>query len=227
MAGGESFRNQLWEANRDLWGEIGSMPFVREVGAGTLDERSFAFFIAEDLLYLDEFARVLATGATWATTPETRQMFLEHAATVYVVEQTLHSSLAPSLALDVEAIRERDPKPVTAAYTNHLHRAASTGPLAGLVAAVLPCYWVYNRVGEQLAASPPDHEIYRTWIASYASPEFGESVEAQLSLIDELGAAADEELRERLHRWFRQSLRYEWMFWDQAYRKADWPVGEE
>ncbi len=219
------FRESLLSENHETWEAIFSLPFVQEVGAGALDESRFAYFIEQDVLYLDEFARVLAAGAGWADTAETRQMFLEHASTVYAVEQALHSTVGTKLGLDLETVREQEHKPVTAAYTNHLHRAANTGPLGGLVAAVLPCYWVYQRVGERLAASPPGHELYATWIASYASEEFAASVNAQLELIDRLAAQANAAQIEQMKSWFRASLRYEWMFWDQAYQRLRWPVG--
>lgn len=222
---GYLFRQSLAEEHRDIWTEIEQLPFVREVGDATLDERSFACFIGEDVLYLDEFARVLASGAIWATTAETRQLFLQHASTVYAVEQALHVTIAPQVGIDVDVVRTREPRPVTAAYTNHMHRAAATGPLEAVAAAVLPCYWVYKHVGDMLAASPPSNELYRTWVETYSSPEFAEAVEAQLQLIDDLAAAASPELVARMHRLFRQSLRYEWMFWDQAYRRLEWPVG--
>ena len=30
--------------------------------------------------------------------------------------------------------------------------------------------------------------------------------------------------RDRVHRHFRTTSRYEWMFWDMGYRKQTWPV---
>ena len=30
--------------------------------------------------------------------------------------------------------------------------------------------------------------------------------------------------RERIHRHFRATSRYEWMFWDMGYRQERWPV---
>jgi len=219
-----SFRRELFERNEDVFRAIERHPFVQGVGDGTLPKGCFAYFLSEDLLYLDEFAKVLAAGARLADTPETRQLFLDHASNVRAVEQRLHESLLPELGIDAEAVRAREPKPGTLAYTSHLHRTAQ-GPLALLVAGVLPCYWVYAHVGELLLERSPQDPVYRTWVASYASPEFAAGVEAQLQLGDRLAADAGGTLREEMHRAFRRSIRYEWMFWDQAYRLADWPIG--
>lgn len=224
-ASGGLFRRQLAEENADIWAAIDELPFITEAAKGTLDETAFATFIAQDVLYLDEFAKVLARGAVWAGDADTRQLFLQHAANVYNVEQALHEGIGKAIGLDIGAVRRQEPRPVTLAYTNHLHHAAETGPLLGLVGAVLPCYWIYRHVGERMAASPPDHPIYRQWCEAYASPEFGAAVDAQFELLERLAPTADAATLDRTRRWFRRSMRYEWMFWDQAYRQLDWPVG--
>lgn len=219
-----SFRAELRATHGNLFHAIAEHPFVQGVGDGSLAKESFAYFLSQDVLYLDEFAKVLAAGATLADTADTRQLFLEHAANVRAVEIRLHETLLPQLGVDADRVREEEPKPGTLAYTSHLHHAAK-GPLPLLVAAVLPCYWVYAEVGELLLARRPQDPVYRTWVESYASPQFAQSVAAQLELVDRLASTAGAPLREAMHRAFRRSLRYEWMFWDQAYHLADWPVG--
>ena len=219
------FHESLDRQTADLWAAIFALPFIREIGRGTLDERRFAFFIAEDLLYLDDFARVLTRAAAWADKRETQRCLLQHAQRVHAVEQSLHGNLIPRLGIDVETLRRREPAPVTVAYTDHLFRIAAAGPLAEIIAAVLPCYWVYHRVGAKLSADPPDHALFRSWIQAYSTPEFGQAVTGQLTLLDELAEHAGPVTRQRMERWFERSLRYEWMFWDQAYRQADWPIG--
>lgn len=153
-------------------------------------------------------------------------MFLRHAQNVAIVEQALHSTIALQIGLDADAIRQREPAPVTAAYTDHLQRVAHSGSLAELVAAVLPCYEVYCRVDERLAGHPPRHPLYATWVASYASPEFALAVEEQLEMVDRLALGADEAPCERMTQHYRKSIRYEWMFWPQAYDRLAWLVGE-
>ena len=48
-------------------------------------------------------------------------------------------------------------------------------------------------------------------------------VESVLAVTDGLDVGAAE--RERCHQHFATTSRYEWMFWDAAYHKLDWPVG--
>ena len=42
------------------------------------------------------------------------------------------------------------PAPTAYAYTSHMYRAAYEGHLGDIIAAILPCYWLYYEIGERL-----------------------------------------------------------------------------
>jgi thiaminase/transcriptional activator TenA len=211
-------------ATRETWDAIHALPFLAALAAGTLEEDRFAFFIAQDVHYLDGFALVLRRAVDLATDEGTRAFLASRAESVTRVEQALHGTFAPRLGLDVAAVRAEEPAPVTLAYLDHLRSVAAHGTLGEVIASVLPCYWVYRRIGLRLAEAPPPHDLYATWVGAYASPEFGAAVDQQIALLDALAAQADQNERDRMQRWFHRSLRYEWMFWDQADRRMAWPV---
>ena len=218
------FHDHLDRATQETWDAIYALPYLAALAAGELDESKFAFFIAQDIHYLDGFAAVLRHASTLAEDKATRAFLAGRADNVLRVEQALHGTFAPRLGLDVEAVRAGEPAPVTVAYLNHMRSVAAHGTLGEVIACVLPCYWVYRRIGVRLEASPPPHDLYATWVGAYASPAFGVAVDQQIALLDTLAARASEEERARMQRWFHRSLRYEWMFWDQADRLLAWPV---
>jgi len=49
-------------------------------------------------------------------------------------------------------------------------------------------------------------------------------VRAVIEVTDDLGPGLGAAERDRVHRHFRATSRYEWMFWDMGYRKETWPV---
>ena len=108
------------------------------------------------------------------------------------------------------------------AYSRHLLAVAYAGSLAELVAAVLPCYWIYREVGRRLLRRIPREPLYARWIRAYAAPQFSRLVDDQLRLVDRLGREASPRERERMRNLFVLSSRYEYLFWDQAYRLAPW-----
>ena len=218
------FHDQLRQQTTPIWEAIYAHPFVQEIGQGVLARPAFTYFIRQDYLYLQEFARVLCLGGSQADSLDTLAMFAEHAATVVQVERALHSIFAAQLGLSSADLEASPMAPATRAYTRHLLTVAHTGTLGEIVAAVLPCYWIYWEVGKRLQPCLPTDPMYATWIQAYANPGFGVHVEQQLRLLDRLAPQASDRERQRMVEHFTQSCRYEYTFWDQAYHQTTWPV---
>src|SRR5205823_6198863 len=83
------------------------------------------------------------------------------------------------------------------------------GTLGEIVAAVLPCYWIYGEVGRRLYRNRPSKpKIYRQWIETYASEAFWKPVREQIRLTDKLGAAASSSEKKLMTAHFILSSRY-------------------
>ena len=89
---------------------------------------------------------------------------------------------------------------------------------------MLPCYWIYQRVGEALLARGSPDPRYRAWIDTYGGEEFARVVAEVLAVADEVAHDLGEAERRRARQHFVTTARYEWMFWDAAWRREEWPV---
>jgi len=58
-----SLCQELRAASEPIWASLHAHPFIREVAAGTLPLEKFRFYLEQNLLYLPEYARVIALGA--------------------------------------------------------------------------------------------------------------------------------------------------------------------
>ena len=67
-------------------------------------------------------------------------------------------------------------------------------------------------------------KIYREWIETYGSEEYWKPVREQIRLMNHLGTSARAEEKKLMLSHFLLSSRYEFLFWDQAYRLEQWPV---
>src|SRR5690606_36075112 len=92
------------------------------------------------------------------------------------------------------------------------------------LAAVLPCYWIYARVGLELMDRGSTDPRYRRWIDSYSGEDFTKSCAEVLALTDRIGPTLTPADEAEARRHFVATSRYEWMFWDSAYRRESWPV---
>lgn len=98
-------------------------------------------------------------------------------------------------------------------------------PVEVEAAAVLPCFVVYQRVGEHIHARQQGADNpYRRWIETYADPSFAEAAALATRICDELADAAGEETRQRMTELFVRCTRMEWLFWESAWRLETWNI---
>ncbi|MEK8127585.1 thiaminase II [Paenibacillus filicis] len=219
-----TFSAELREAVRDSWEASFRHPFVQGIADGTLPLDSFRHYVLNDAYYLSQFARVQALGAAKAHDLPTVSRMAVHAQSTYEAELSLHEKFSKLLGITEEEREAFEPAPTSYAYSSHMLRAAYSGSLGDIIAAILPCYWLYYEIGEQLQHCTPEEPIYREWIAAYGGDWFRVLVEEQINRLNELAAQAGEADRARMRQHFILSSRYEYMFWDMAYRKEAWPV---
>ncbi len=197
---------------------IYSHPFLRELQAGTLTMDRFTYFIFQDYLYLLDFAQVLCQAGAKSPNLTILEIFTRHALTVVEEARSLHSGFGRKLGFSKQQLDRIHKGPATEVYTRQLQTVARGGSLAEIVAAVLPCYWIYGEIGKRLyKRRPKNPKIYRQWIETYASDEFWRPVREQIRLMDQLGAEAKAAEKKLMQSHFLLSSRCEFLFWDQAY----------
>ncbi len=217
-------REVLWSDVEDVYAGILAHPFVTGLTDGTLPRASFRHYIVQDAHYLRGYARALAICAAKAPTAADTVMFARHAASAVAAEQDLHASLMDAMGSSRAAAAAEPVAPTTRAYVSYLLATAYGGSFADAVGAVLPCYWIYARVGDELLARSSPDALYARWIAMYGGAEFQAVVDAVLELTDRVGAELSEPELTRMREHFTTTSRYEWMFWDAGWRRESWPV---
>jgi thiaminase/transcriptional activator TenA len=212
----DQWRQAAWP----IWEAIFSHPYIRGLADGSLPQAAFRYFIGQDFVYLQDFARVLTMAAARSPDREARATLLRHVEVAHQVETDLHRRVAPDVGLDPTTLGGTAPGPVTRAYLDHLVRSAWERPFVAVMAAVLPCYWIYEEVGRRLALSRPDFPPYREWIATYAGEAYGASVAEALDIAERSAHEAGGEALAVARQAFWVSSRYEWLFWEQAWSEG-------
>jgi thiaminase (transcriptional activator TenA) len=213
----------LWSAVASTYSAILEHPFVTELADGSLDRASFQFYILQDGHYLHGFARALSLLAARAPTEAVTGLLAGHTAAVVTVERSLHAGLLRELTTAYGDASASAVAPTTLAYVSYLLATCATESFADGVAAVLPCYWIYREVGRKLLTHSSPDPLYARWIETYGGEEFDRAVEEMLQLADSIGAQLTARDRQSAIDHFVITARYEWMFWDAAYRRVGWP----
>jgi thiaminase/transcriptional activator TenA len=219
------FTAELREAAKPVWEATLEHPMVERLGAGTLDEAPFKYWVRQDYVYLVEYSRAFALGVAAAPDRERMGRFAELLDGTINTEIDLHRSYAAECGLSESDLEATDSSPTTRAYTDFLVRVGARRPFGDLVAALLPCLWGFNVTARRLAEQGvPDHEQYADWIEMYASEEYAELAGWCRDLMDDVAGGSDAADRERYRDLFLTSSRYEYLFWDAAWRQEAWPV---
>jgi thiaminase/transcriptional activator TenA len=222
------FCDEVWARSATLLRAIHQHPFNAALGEGTLDRRRFAFYIVQDARYLEAFSKALATASVRAGDSQEASFWSRSAHAALDAERTLHGGYIEEYGLTAADLSDIRTSPTCLGYSSFLQAVALTAPYPVLVAAVLPCFWVYQDVGAALLKQTGDiaDHPYRTWISTYADPDFAKSVEQAKEITDRLAATADGATRAAMTEAFVQATEYEWMFWDSAWHREAWPTAQ-
>jgi thiaminase/transcriptional activator TenA len=220
------FCAHAWQHTEKLMDAMTELPFNRELADGSLAPQRFQFYLVQDARYLVGFARALAVAAAKADTTEDVAFFADAARESIVVERALHDGYFDRFGMTAADQRAIETSPTCLAYTSYLLAVAQTGGYAELIAALLPCFWVYQHVGTEIVATrqPGADHPYLAWLDTYADDEFAKAVRTCRDAVDRAAATADERTTERMLAAFTRATEYEWLFWDSAYRQETWPT---
>lgn len=218
------FTQALWDSIQPIWRAILAHPFLRGLTTGQLDLERFKFYVVQDALYLREFARALSIAAARAPSDQAIVMFNQHAVGALEAERSLHEGFFAEFGMHPEQVYAMPMAPTNLAYTSYLLAVAYGRPFHELLAALLPCYWIYWEVGKELERAGSPQPLFQRWIATYAAEEFGALVRNVLELADQLAADLRPGDLDAMRGHFVTTARYEWMFWDMAWRMEQWPV---
>ncbi|MDB5083153.1 MAG: transcriptional activator, TenA family [Bacilli bacterium] len=214
------FTAELRQLVDPLWQASFVHPFVREIAEGTLDINRFIHYLKQDSYYLTNFAKAQSLAAAGAPTLEMAGRLAFHAQSTSSAEHALHEAFFNDLGIVPD--RSFVPAPTAYKYVTHLLSVASFGTVGEIIAAILPCYWLYWEIGKIYAHAKPNHPIYDKWIATYGDEWFGNLVQEQIDRLDELAEAASEAERNRMIQHFVISSHYELQFWQMAYTLEGW-----
>lgn len=220
-----SAATRWWKAAQPVYDAILTHPFLAGLADGTLPSEAFEYYLVQDAHYLRGFARALALVSAHAHDETDGALFAQHAADAIAVERHLHTSLLAELGVDPDRAAHTEPGPATSAYVDHLIAACATGSFTDGLAAVLPCYWIYARVGDHLLARSSPDARYARWISTYGGPAFAATVAAVLDVVDRVvGLGLDDVAEHRARHLYAVGARYEWLFWEAAWTNRSWPT---
>jgi thiaminase/transcriptional activator TenA len=221
-AGAQDFTAELWRDIRPIYAKTLDHPFLKGIADGTLPRERFQFYLVQDGLYLRAFSQGLSVLASKAPKEEWALKLAEHSIEAIQAERQMHEKILGSYGVTPQMAAAAEMAPTTRAYTNHFLASVERLSFVEGLASMLPCYWIYLEVGKELIKKGSKNKDYQRWIEQYGRAEYEKSVKQALAIMNEAARGATEEQRRSARRLFTLSARYEWMFWDMAWRQERW-----
>ena len=220
------FAAELRAKAAPIWEKEHAHPFVQGLGDGTLAPERFRFYLCQDYVFLIEYCRVFALAAAKARDLETIALFGNLLNSTVTVEMQLHRDYCAQFGIVPAELERTTAAPVTHGYTRHLLTAAYSGSITDIVAAVLPCQLGYAEIATRLTREGKTGAgtMYAEWVKMYSSAEFVEGAETIVRLLNDLTRGLPARERAPLEQLFLTSSRYEYLFWEMSWQRAEWPI---
>ena len=193
----------------DIMHSIEHYEFIQQMLDGTLPQEHFVRYLQQDKIYLKEYSRDLYAVADMLTDKAESDFFRAMAKEGMESENAMQAMLSERFGITGEPL----PVVITLRYTRFLRHYTDTLDLPIVLAAVLPCYWVYNEVGKYLIAQHinPDNP-YKEWIQTYGSDEMDNATNYVVALIDRLAEGCTPERKALMQRIFAEGCALELEF---------------
>ena len=125
------------------------------------------------------------------------------------MENALHESFFEEFGVSDKGIIQ----PACHHYTHYLKSTAALEPVEVAMAATLPCFWIYKKVGdhilkEQQIANNP----YQRWIDTYGGEAFAQSVQRAIMICDLAAERTTPSIRTRMTEAFIHASHLEYHF---------------
>ncbi len=214
---------RLLAATEEIWQSYNEHPFVKGIEDGTLDKEKFRYYIIQDFLYLEDYARSFAVGIAKARSVETTRIFSSYIAMLTGSEMTIHHGYMGKFGVTQEELDNTPRALDNLSYTSYMLRVAYEEGEAEILAAILSCACSYEQIAKNMVKRNPDcvnHPFYGEWITGYASAEYAAE---NIVLIDALNKLTEHYTEQQLNHLtdiFIACSRYEYLFWDFSWRMS-------
>jgi len=206
-----------------IWEKVVTHPFVTEMANGSLDRNTFDIYFDQDYLFLRDWAILLSLATAKAPDFDAARELTGFLNLGLGGEEGLFQEAFRERGLSREEVKRLQYLPTTQNYSGYLRTLAYEGTFTEVVTTLLAVEWPYlewAQVAEQ-AGKKPGNRYYQTWIDIHTSPGMSGFVSWLRSVVD--GSDPTPGQREKLQRIFLDVLRYEYQFFDMAYRGEQWP----
>jgi len=218
------FTDQIQQAAAPYWQKSFEHPFIHELQSGTLPQDVVRYYLIQDRYYLSEFGKLHELVADQVDDAHGKQFLLAGAQGLKDDEMAVREGFFEQLKITPDEIKQTPVAPTAYNYVNHMYAELYRGTPQQAIAGLLPCYWLYNQIGQQLVAQGSPVPLYQRWIETYDSDDYTDSVTQMIALTNQTASQSDAAIQAKMKTSFVRSSAYELAFWQMALDKQNWHI---
>ena len=206
------FTQGIWKDISIIYNDILNSKFVSGLASGLLAEESFKHYLSQDILYIQKDTIALELMSKRAINKMEKDFFLKMSKDCMEIENILHNEF-----LCYFQIKEaKEQSPAFAAYSNFLIEQATYAEYPVAVAALLPCFWVYGKVGNHILKTQSSDNKYQKFIDTYSGDEYIDYTRQFISIAELHGQNADNLLKQEITNAFITSSKHELFVFEES-----------
>ena len=211
--------DKLLAAAAEIWKSYNEHPFVLGIQNGTLNKEKFRYYMIQDYLYLEDYAKTFAVGVAKAKSIEIANLFAKYIP-VMNGELNVHDGYLARLGVTQEEIDSTSRSLDNLSYTSYMLRVAYEEGEAEILAAILSCAYSYEFIAKNIVKNNPASiydAFYGDWIRGYISAGYAEENIILLEELNRLTENYTEKQIQHLVDIFVACSRYELAFWEMSW----------
>jgi len=215
------FTSEVLDKYSSSWQKMLDHPFLKQVADGTIPDERFANWLRQDYVFVREAIPFVALMIPKAPLPHRKA--LADTVVGFNQELGLFEKMAAEHGVDLQNVVAA---PTNRGYIDFLLRTAALEPYELAFTALYAGEKAYLDSWRRVKQDQTERSKWQGFIDHWSSDAFRDWVDWIGAELDELAAKASPELRAQMEERFVDGLRYEYLFWELAYRGQSWGVAE-
>lgn len=211
-----SVHENLFLQNQKTFARIKQTYFIKNLQSGKLPKAEFIRFLQRDTKYLTSFKQAMLNIANkFPADDPLNKLYLGFAEAT----QAEYDFLQQQYLQDISSAPTTDCKSCQA-YGQHLLNTTKNGSTAEAVAATMPCFVFFAKLGKYLQAQGyANDNPYKAWIDAYADPNLDILIQEVNNTADLLARQSPEQIL-KMENAYKKSAKFELKFFENAFKNG-------
>ncbi len=199
------------------WQKMLSHPFIAQLCAGTLPDKTFDFWVMQDSLFVREAIRYFSV--MMARFPREYQKPFEQTLMGLEHELDIFAEYAKKRGIDLGKVEQT---PICHAYNSFLLSSAYHEDVDANFVILYAGEKAYHEAWKKVRAALKPGTPYEAFIENWAGDMFKQYVGWLATEVDKMTDGYPESRLVNLDRVYLLTVRYEYLFWEMAFNQLQW-----